>query len=180
MPIASSLDVAHAGLRLRPLELSDIEPWYAYLSMPQVIEHTSWNLRGAEDLRSLVERRDAGDPAAEIRFAITHGADRQLLGTIGFHSISPVHRTAEIGYDLHPAQWGRGIASACCRTLLDWGFAGRGYVRIQAVALEANRASLRVLEKCGFAYEGRLRNYRLVRGEPRDFLLYAALPPASP
>lgn len=177
MPVATSLDVPHTEWRLRPLEPADIEPWYAYLSMPHVVEHTSWNLKSAEDLRPLVDRLDPNDPAAEIRFAINRGADRRLLGTIGFHSISPVHRTAEIAYDLHPSQWGRGVASACCRALLDWGYAARGYVRIQAVVLEANRASVRVLEKCGFAYEGRLRNYRLVRGEPRDFLLYAALPP---
>ena len=51
-----------------------------------------------------------------------------------------------------------------------------GWVRIQATVLEANLASRRVLDKCGFAFEGTLRNLRIVRGRPSDFLLYATVP----
>lgn len=33
-----------------------------------------------------------------------------------------------------------------------------------------------VVKKCRFQREGRLRNHRVVRGEPRDYRLYATLP----
>ena len=42
--------------------------------------------------------------------------------------------------------------------------------------LEPNLASQRVLLKAGFAYEGLLRNLRIVRGTPRNYLLYAVTP----
>jgi RimJ/RimL family protein N-acetyltransferase len=42
--------------------------------------------------------------------------------------------------------------------------------------LEGNLGSRRVLEKCHFVYEGTLRNFRMVPGQPHDYLLYAALP----
>jgi hypothetical protein len=69
-----------------------------------------------------------------------------------------------------------GIMRACVEALTGWGAMHHGYVRIQATVLDTNRPSMRVLEKCGFQYEGTLRHYRLVRGQPRDYLMYAWLP----
>jgi RimJ/RimL family protein N-acetyltransferase len=63
--------------------------------------------------------------------------------------------------------------------LVGWGFGTRGYVRIQATTLETNAASARVLHKCGFEREGLMRNFRAVRGRPRDFWLYSIIPPAA-
>jgi RimJ/RimL family protein N-acetyltransferase len=81
-----------------------------------------------------------------------------------------------VAFDFNPSVWGRGFATACCNAVVHWGFSQQGYVRVQATALESNLASVRVLEKCGFALEGRVRNFRLVRGVPRDFWLYAKVP----
>ena len=51
----------------------------------------------------------------------------------------------------------------------------QGFVRVQATALESNVASLRVLDKCGFAFEGLLRNFRKVRGVPMDYRVYSVI-----
>ncbi len=64
----------------------------------------------------------------------------------------------------------------CCTATVAWGFSHQDYVRIQATALDSNLASMRVLDKCGFRLEGKLRNFRLVRAQPRDFWLYARIP----
>src|SRR5450759_53344 len=161
------------GITLRPVELADIPTWYEYLSLPKVVEHTSWNLKSAEDLRPLIESYNSDDLSSEIRFAIQADFRAPLVGTIGFHTVSAVNRTAELAYDLHPSLWGLGIASACCRAVAAWGMSQRKYVRIQATVLETNAPSIRVLEKCGLSLEGKLRSYRMVRGTPRDFWLYA-------
>ena len=164
-----------AGLRLRPLDVSDVDAWYSYLSMPSVVRDTSWNLKSVTDLGPLVEWYNAEDPSSAIRFAISPVSDESIVGTIGFHTISPVNRTAEIAYDIHPAYWRRGIGFACCTTVADWGLRKRGYVRVQATTMETNVPSIRLLEKCGFLLEGKLRSYRLVRGEPRDFFMFSKL-----
>jgi len=83
------------------------------------------------------------------------------------------NRTAEISYDIHPAWWGRGLASTCCAATADEGFAQAGHVRIQGTVVDSNAASARVLAKCGFGYEGTLRSFRMVRGVPRDCWLCA-------
>jgi ribosomal-protein-alanine N-acetyltransferase len=165
--------VPDAPVRLRPVGMDDIADWYRYLAIPQIIEHTSWDLRSADDLKPMIEWYGANEPSSAIRFAIVPEAGGPLVGTIGFHTISLAHRSAEIAYDVAPEHWGRGIATACCRALVDWGFGTRGYQRIQATAVVSNVASVRVLQKCGFALEGKLRQYRVVRGVARDFWMYA-------
>jgi ribosomal-protein-alanine N-acetyltransferase len=47
--------------------------------------------------------------------------------------------------------------------------------RIFATCFYENRASERVLQKCGMSLEGRLRENLLMRGEWRDSLVYAIL-----
>lgn len=167
--------VDDAPYRLRPIAQSDITAWYDYLSLPNVVEHTSWSLKSADELRPLVEWYLSDDPSSAIRFAIQLRNGGPLIGTIGFHTISMANRTAEIAYDLHPTYWGRGIASNCCRAVVKWGMAKRGFVRIQATVLDTNIASARVVEKAGFLLEGKLRCFRIVRNQPRDFWLYSAV-----
>lgn len=60
-----------------------------------------------------------------------------------------------------------------CAAVTQWAFADYGFVRIQGIVLATNARSARVLQKCGFRYEGLLRAYRMVRGTPGDFAMYA-------
>jgi len=53
-------------------------------------------------------------------------------------------------------------------------------LRVQATVLDSNLASRRVLERAGFHAEGLLAAYRVVRGEPRDFWMYARTRDARP
>lgn len=42
--------LAHPRIALRPLRASDLPDWFAYLRLPQVYEHTSWNVAAPQDL----------------------------------------------------------------------------------------------------------------------------------
>ncbi len=166
---------AYPGLSLRPLERTDLDAWYACLSQPEVVRHTSWNLDSKAALEPMFDAFESSDAESPRRLAIIEDASGQLVGTIGFHTVSAVHRTAEIAYELSPSHWGRGIATAMCAGVSAWAFHRYGWVRIQAAVLESNRPSARVLQRCGYRHEGLLRAYRMVRGEPGDFHLYARL-----
>jgi ribosomal-protein-alanine N-acetyltransferase len=41
--------------------------------------------------------------------------------------------------------------------------------------MTSNHRSIRLLGRCGFSREGTLRQYRVARGEPKDFHIYALL-----
>jgi RimJ/RimL family protein N-acetyltransferase len=165
----------YPGLALRQLERSDVDAWYAYLALPQVVEHTSWNLRSRNDLLSMFDEFESTSRQSSCRLAIVSNDAQRLIGTIGFHTVSDVNRTAEIAYDLSPAYWGRGIASAVCDAVTAWSFDAYGFVRVQGTVLKSNTRSAQVLQRCRFRYEGLLRSYRMVRGTPGDFMLYSRL-----
>lgn len=165
----------HPLVLIRALGRDDVPAWYGYLSMPVVFEHTSWNVRAAEDLLPYVEADDAAEPSSPVRFAIAANGTGELVGTAGFHTVSALNRRAEIAYDLAPAHWGKGIAASICAALVRWAFEHVGLVRVQASVLESNFRSAKVLERCGFEREGLLRNYRMVRGKPGNFWMYSTL-----
>ena len=63
-------------------------------------------------------------------------------------------RTAEIGYYVGEPYWGQGIASEAIGKMVQYGFEVLDIIRIYAGVFEHNKASMRVLEKNGFVFEG--------------------------
>ncbi len=59
----------------------------------------------------------------------------------------------EVGYALMPAFWGRGLATELARESVRIGFEVLGRADLISFTLPTNRASRRVMEKAGFAYE---------------------------
>lgn len=158
---------------LRPLRQNDIEPWFDYLTQQAVYQHTSWNVQSPAELEHYAWQTERFTDSSALRFAIADRDTDRLLGTAGFHTVTPVNASAELAYDLSPAAWGRGLATAACASLLRWGHRHVGLVRIQATVLPANQRSIQVLERNGFEREGLLRSYRKVRGPSRDFWMYS-------
>lgn len=165
----------HELFLLRPLRAADLPHWYAYLSLPEVYQHTSWNLRSADGLLPYLPDNEPATPSSRLRLAIALRSTDALIGTAGFHTVSPENRSAEIAYDLAPSMWGRGIASHVCASLTQWAHEQAGVARVQATTLESNARSARVLERCGYRREGLLRSYRMVRGQPGNFFMYSHL-----
>ncbi|MGW6744429.1 GNAT family N-acetyltransferase [Streptomyces sp. NPDC055025] len=73
----------------------------------------------------------------------------------------------EVTYWIDRARWGRGIATATLRALLD----AVPERPLFARAAADNAGSIRVLEKCGFTVSGRNRDYAPGRGEEIDEVL---------
>jgi RimJ/RimL family protein N-acetyltransferase len=66
-------------------------------------------------------------------------------------------RTGEIGYWIGEAYWGRGIAGQAVSLTCPLAFEQLALDRIRAVARSSNAASLRILERCGFQVQSRMR-----------------------
>ena len=106
--------------------------------------------------------------------AVCIEVDRNVGGGMSIRIGSDVHsRTAELGYWLAEPLWGRGIMTAAVRAFTPACLQAFDLDRIFATASSNNPASARVLEKAGFAFEGRLRKNAVKDGEVLDSLLYA-------
>jgi RimJ/RimL family protein N-acetyltransferase len=114
----------------------------------------------------------AADPGASLQLAIdVEGSAVGGIGAIAGEGIFA--QTAQFGYWLGEAHWGRGIASAAARALADRIAAERLFARLEAQVFEWNPASMRVLEKAGFTREAVLRCAATKDGELIDTVLYA-------
>jgi ribosomal-protein-alanine N-acetyltransferase len=111
-----------------------------------------------------------------VRWAITErgGMDR-LIGTCGFNLFDTRSHFAEIGYDLHPAFWGQGMTTEAVGAMLRFGFYTVGLNRIEASVMLGNAASVAVLTKLGFHYEGVMRQRGYWKGKYHDLECYALL-----
>jgi RimJ/RimL family protein N-acetyltransferase len=108
----------------------------------------------------------------QTQFAIE--VDGEAAGGIGLEPGSDIERrTAEIGYWLGEAVWGRGIATAAVRAVSGYGFEALDLTRVFAVPFASSSASIRVLEKCGYVREGTMRRSAIKEGGVIDQVLYA-------
>ncbi|PYZ98949.1 GNAT family N-acetyltransferase [Alteribacter lacisalsi] len=110
-----------------------------------------------------------------IRWAVIYRETGDCIGTIGLSDIRFSCKRAEVGFELHPDYWRRGIISEALLQVLRYGFMELGLFRIGAVTYPDNTASNSLLKKIGFQYEGILRGYLYQRGESHDAYSYSIL-----
>jgi [ribosomal protein S5]-alanine N-acetyltransferase len=109
-------------------------------------------------------------------FAVTERGRDEPVGGVGLMLQEDVQRiSAEIGYWLGVAAWGRGIATDAVKAATAYGFDSLGLERLYAVANTRNEASARVLEKSGYIREGTMRRAAIKEGIVLDQFMYAAL-----
>jgi [ribosomal protein S5]-alanine N-acetyltransferase len=146
------------------------------MSDPEVVKYLS-----DEDIPTSVESAEQ-----EIKFwgglfyrkqsvfwAVADTASNKFIGTVGYNSWNIHNRRAEISYDLMRDHWRKGIMTKALNNALVFGFKNMDLMRIEARTMLENIPSQKILEKVGFKKEGILRNYRIIRGEPIDVLIYS-------
>ncbi|MGI6448822.1 MAG: GNAT family N-acetyltransferase [Desulfitobacteriia bacterium] len=109
---------------------------------------------------------------SQTNFAIV--VKDQAVGGIGFESQGDIfRRSAEIGYWLGESYWGQGIMTEAVKAVTAYAFRNFDLCRLQAGVFATNPASMRVLEKAGYRFEGRLRKSITKFGETIDQLVFA-------
>ena len=99
----------------------------------------------------------------------------EAAGGIGIELHTDVERvSAEIGYWLGQAHWGRGVATEALKAVTLEAFNRFDITRLYAVPFADHTASVRVLEKAGYVREGHMRQSAIKNGIVRDQLLFAA------
>jgi ribosomal-protein-alanine N-acetyltransferase len=110
-----------------------------------------------------------------IRWGIVWKENGQFIGTIGLNNLNVKAKKSEIGYELHPDYWRKGIMQEAIQTVLQYAFEELDLVRMGAVTFPGNEASSGMLRKMGFTEEGRLRSYLFQGGQSHDALIFSLL-----
>ena len=129
-----------------------------------------------DDARSYIESLGQADADAVFAFAVEY--EGRVVGQVGVTRRGNIHRcAAEIGYYIAEPFWGRGIGTDAVRQACEYVFAHTDVIRIFAESFDSNVASCRLLEKCGFGYEGTLRCHAVKNGRIRDVKMYSLIRP---
>ena len=148
-------------LELRELTVADA-PWYlAHFSTPEVVRGTGFpaqdGIAGALEemdryVTGLFERREG------IRWGLVLAGTDTLVGTAGiFRWADEPEPGAEIGYDLAPEWWGRGLMAEALAAIDGLRVRDAGaWSRLEAFVLDGNDRSCRTLERAGFRHTGLL------------------------
>jgi len=109
------------------------------------------------------------------RLGITIPPQHVVKGRIALVHTNNAIREWEIGWAIHPDEWGKGFAVEAARCMLDFAFEKLDAHRVIAVSHALNKASIRVMEKLSMTREGHLRETRQWHGEWSDEVIYSIL-----
>lgn len=122
------------------------------------------------DARTFIRETRLQRPETAFAIAVEGAA----VGGIAFVMNVDVERvSAEIGYWLSEAFWGRGIMTDALVAVTAYAADAHGLTRLYALPFAGNAASCRVLEKAGYVLEGTLRRSAVKDGLITDQLQYA-------
>ena len=147
----------------------------AYCQDPEVCRYMVWTPHARlADTQQFVEGCIKAWTGGDVwPYMLVRRTDDLVMGMIEARCAG--HRL-NIGYVLAKAHWGRGYGPEAVRAVTELALAQPGLFRVEATCDVDNLASARVLEKCGFAREGRLARYTVhpnLSPDPRDGWLYA-------
>jgi RimJ/RimL family protein N-acetyltransferase len=102
--------------------------------------------------------------------------DGIFAGALSFHTLDLEEAKAEIGYWITADFRGKGIATQATKLLTEYGFESVGFHRIEALVVESNQASLKVLSNAGYQQEGVLRDKSCCGdGTRENMVMFAAI-----
>lgn len=165
-------------LLLRDFTDHDWPDVLAYQNHPLYLRYNPWATRTPAEVQRFVQMfidQQQLQPRFKFQLAVVLKANHTLIGNCGIRKTTPNAPEADMGYELAPDYWGRGLATEAVHCIVRFGFTQLGLHRLSAWCVAENTASARVLEKAGLRLEGRLRDKDHFKGRWWDVLLYAML-----
>lgn len=109
------------------------------------------------------------------RWAVIEKQSGECIGQIAYFLVDSKNHFAEIEYCIGAAFQCRGYATEAAKAVIAYGFDRINLHKVQICTKTMNAPSKRVIEKCGFIYEGTLRDYFYMNGEYVGRLYFSML-----
>lgn len=160
-------------LILRPFKESDLEDFYEYAKNPNIGPNAGWpphkNKEESQKILSIfIEENDV--------WALVYKENNKMIGSVGLHkdSLRSTEDVKMLGYVLSQHYWGKGIIEEASKAAIGYAFDELTVSLVTVHHYPFNQQSKRVIEKCGFTYEGTLRHAaKLYDGRLLDLCCYS-------
>lgn len=154
---------------------ADVEGLYAYAKNPNVGPNAGWSPHASlEESKEIIETLFLPNEV----WAIREKESGKIMGSIG---LEPDRRrenvkSLEMGYSLGEEYWGHGYMTEAAHAVMDYAFNELDIVVMAICTGPENKRSQRVIEKCGFKFEGiQRKGYHIYDGTDRDNVVYSIL-----
>ncbi len=156
----------------------DLDPFCALEADPAVRRFVGGRPRPREEAESRFRERFLRPAPDRLGlWATVLKPEGRYIGYCGvyphFGGAGPIPGEGALGFTLAPAYWGLGLATEAARAFVDFGFRELHLRRIVASVEVGNAASVRVIEKLGFAL------WRLEQINRRSFYHFEICNPQS-
>ena len=168
-------------LIIRDPHSSDISGWHSLMSDPKtmhylqdIMTHTKEESR--KNLETAIA--EAQNPnRTKYFFTIEHIKTGDFIGSIGYTVTSnlPMGKVVGVGYFILPEYHGQGYITETMREIIRFAFEDNNVFRIETGCLSENKASERVMQKCGLIKEADRRNAQWHDGQMKDRVEYRLL-----
>lgn len=153
----------------------DAQGLFAYAKDPDVGPRAGWSPhKNVEESMRIIRELFMTNTV----WAIREKGTNKIVGSIGLDKDKRREdvRSKELGYSLAKDCWGRGYMTEAAKAVIDYGFSKYNLTVMAICTSPDNQRSQRVIEKCGFKYEGRQRRgYHIYDGTDRDNLIFSML-----
>lgn len=148
-------------LLLTDYQIENLDDFFKLKSCDEVWKYSTFvPIKEKEQAKMLLENLiDAGIKENYVFRALYKKSTKEFIGEAGIIGYTPHADRCVIGYNLLPQYWNQGYATEITKHLVKYSFESLDAERIEALVLQTNTASCRVLEKSGFLLEGVLRNF---------------------
>jgi ribosomal-protein-serine acetyltransferase len=177
--------VETSRLLLTPIDTGDARDLWAAVEASRVhlepwLPWVPFNVDAEASFRYAEASASDWDNARACRFAIRDRVGRRFLGVVGLEAFAHLHQSVELGYWLRNDSTRRGFMTEAAQATLIWAFRQLSTHRVRVAAATDNHASLGVIRRLGFHFEGIARQAERCNGRWLDHAVFSLLSTDAP
>ncbi|MBU5316407.1 GNAT family N-acetyltransferase [Clostridium bornimense] len=165
-------------LIMRRFKYSDddamLKYWVADEKIQSLYSEPTYNTK--DEVRGLLDKYISSYENSDYyRWAIIDKVTKECIGQIAYFLVDSKNHFAEIEYCIGSAFQCKGLATEATKAVINYGFERMNLHKVQICTKTINKPSQRVIEKCGFIYEGTLRDYFFMDNQYVSRMYYSLL-----
>lgn len=164
-------------LHLVQITKEHVESFYSIMSQEEVMKYYGMNsLKNIDEAQRIIDSfENTYRSRRGIRWGITLKETDEFAGTLGLNNLNLWSKKAEIGFELAPLHWNKGISTEAVTEVLRYAFGELNLYRVGAVTYPQNKPSIQLLKRLGFSKEGLLRGYLHQNNQFHDAFIFSLL-----
>lgn len=161
---------------LRSITEDDAMDIYEYSKEPNVGINAGWpQHKDLEDTKKIIKEIFIDQPGV---FGMVLKSNNKMIGSVGLIKDTKRENSHAkmLGYAMSEHYWGKGLMTEAAKAVIEYGFNNPDLHIITCCCYPYNQRSRNVIEKCGFKYEGCMRqSEERFDGKILDFDCYSLL-----